>query len=251
VADDGLEDVVRVALARLNAGDIDGFVALLDDDVVPRPGWLAAVCAPVLDGSAAAVGGAVRLDAAVTRPGWFDEPGIGGYLSSFSLGDAVRELGERDLLLTANMALLRSALDDVGGFDPTFGPRGGVQLVADDAHLVRQLVRHGHRVLYTPAAVVVHDLPPERLNRRYLLRRAYLQGRSDWLLERGDHVGRRFGGARVAVVSAVGWLRREVRRRLREGVHRRSVRFHLMCDAVRFLGTLRQALLPVTQKSCG
>jgi GT2 family glycosyltransferase len=248
-----VEPLTGVAHARnrgvaVASGDV---VALLDDDVVPQPGWLANVCAPVLAGAASATGGTVRLDPTVTRPRWFDEAGIGGYLASFGLAEGEHELGDRDLLLTANMAVLRAALDEVGGFDPTFGPRGGVQLVADDAHLVRQLVRHGHRVVYRSDAVVVHDLPPQRLTRRYLLRRAYLQGRSDWLLERIDHADRRFGGLRVAVVHVTRWLRRETRQRLREGLRHSAVRFHLLCDVARFVGTLRQALFTVTEKNSG
>src|SRR4051794_17787996 len=34
-------------------------VAMLDDDVVPRPGWLATVCAPLLEGAASGAGGPV------------------------------------------------------------------------------------------------------------------------------------------------------------------------------------------------
>lgn len=241
-----LEPVTGVAHARNRgaAAARGSVVALLDDDVVPEPTWLRQVCAPVLDGAAAAAGGTVRLDPTVTRPAWFDEQGIGGYLSSFAL-PSDRDLGDRELLLTANMALLRSALDDVGGFDPTFGPRGGVQLVADDAHLVRQLVRGGHRVVYRRDAVVVHDLPRQRLTRRYLVRRAYLQGRSDWLLERADHVHRRLGGFRVAVEQSGRWLWHELGLRIREGLHHRRVRFHLLCDLVRFAGTLRQAMVTI------
>src|SRR4051794_12427659 len=61
-------------------GDV---LAFLDDDVVSLPGWLAAVCAPVVDGQAVAAGGPVILDPEVARPRWFDESGIGGFLSSF------------------------------------------------------------------------------------------------------------------------------------------------------------------------
>lgn len=215
-------------------------LAMLDDDVVPRPGWLAAVCAPVLAGEAVGAGGTVVLDPAVARPRWLDEDGLGGYLTAHSLGPDPRPLTANEIVVTANAAFDRAAVQQVGGFDPTYGPRGRVQIVADDAHLVRELVRAGGTVLWQPDAVVVHDLPPARLTRRYLLRRAYWQGRSDWLLWSTDHRARRFGGARVAVVLAGGWLRRELRQRRAEGMTHRPVAFHLACDVARFAGTMVQ-----------
>jgi DNA-binding transcriptional LysR family regulator len=210
--------------------------------VVPRPGWLATVCAPLLDGVASGAGGPVVLDAGVTRPRWFDEACIGGYLTAHSLGSDQRALAEDEIVVTANAAFDRDALQRIGGFDARFGPRGRVQIVADDAHLVRQLMRAGRTVLWLPGAVVDHDLPKERLTRRYLLRRAYWQGRSDWLLWGTDHVARRFGGARVGVTLAGNWFRLQVRARRADGLHRLPVAFHLACDVARFTGFLTQVV---------
>lgn len=220
-------------------------VALLDDDVVPQPGWLATVCAPVREKVAVAAGGPVVLDPAVPRPRWLDEQGLGGYLTAFSLGAESRSVAEGEMLLTANMAVARSALDEVGGFDATFGPRGTKHLVADDVRLVRQLQSAGGRLDYVSDAVVVHELPAARLRRRYLLRRAWLQGRSDWQLDRLDHAARRAGGLRVAATLSTGWLVRELGQRWREGLAHPATRLHLGCDLARWAGTWREALAGV------
>lgn len=212
-------------------------VAFLDDDVVPHPGWLAALLDGLRDG-ALAVGGPVRLDPTAPRPPWLDEAGIGGYLSAHDLGPVPRDLVDGEHLLTANAAFRAGPLRAVGGFDPRLGPRGGVQLVADDVHVVRELQRSGGRVAWQPGAVVTHDLPAERTARSWLLRRAYLQGRSDWLLDEPLLRTRRAGGARVAT----SWLATEVSRRRSEGLARREVRFHLATDVARTAGTLRQGL---------
>ena len=212
-------------------------VAFLDDDVVPHPGWLAALLGPLRAG-AAAVGGPVRLDPTAPRPAWLDEAGIGGYLSAHDLGPEPRPLTEGEHLLTANAAFRLEALRAVGGFDPRLGPRRGVQLVADDVHVVRELQRSGGRVAWQPDAVVTHDLPAERTARWWLLRRAYLQGRSDWLLDEAQLRTRRAGGARVAL----SWLAKETARRRAAGLRRRAVRFHLLTDVARTAGALRQAL---------
>lgn len=243
-----VEPVSGVAHARNRGVQVAraSVIALLDDDVVPASGWLAAVCAPVLDGAAVAAGGPVVLDPDPARPRWFDEGGLGGYLTAFSLGDRQHELQGDDILLTANLAVTRDVLDEVGGFDPTYGPRGRTQLVADDAHLIREIRRSGARVVYCPDATVVHELPPDRMTRTYLLRRAYLQGRSDWLLERTDHADRRFGGLRVALDHGSHWFRHELKARADEGLVRRRVLFHLLCDVARYTGIVREAARPTT-----
>jgi GT2 family glycosyltransferase len=212
-------------------------IAFLDDDVVPAAGWLPALVAPLADG-AAGCGGRVVLDPSVPRPRWLDERGIGGYLTAFDLMGPARPLREGEYVVTANAAFDVEALRTIGGFDPAFGPRPGSQLVADDVHVVRELMRSGHQVWWEPAAEVLHELPAERLHRRWLLRRAYLQGRSDWLLDEALLRGRRAGGARVAL----SWLTHEAAGRAREGLSHPGTRFHLATDVARTAGAVSQAL---------
>lgn len=227
------------AYARNRALEETGsrFVAFLDDDVVPHPGWLPGLLGELHDGAVAA-GGPVLLDPSARRPRWFSEAGIGGYLSAHDLGPEPGDLRPGQYLLTANAAFDAAALSAVGGFDPRLGPRPGVQLVADDVHVVRALQRAGGRVAWVPASTVTHELPAARARRRWVLRRAYLQGRSDWLLDAETLSARRAGGARVAV----DWLAHEVVRRRADGLGRPDVRFHLATDVARTLGALRQGL---------
>ena len=212
--------------------------ALLDDDVAARPGWLKTLLGPVLAGRADGAGGPVLLDPAVPRPAWFDEEGIGGYLARFDPASVERPLAPEEYVSTANAAFRTAVLRRTGGFDPALGPRGRSPVVNDDVLVSRRFLAAGGRLRYVPGAVVVHQLPPERLRPGYLLRRAYAQGRSDWLLEREQMARRRLGGARVAV----GGLAAESRRRAREGLWRRCVAFHAACDAARAAGALREAL---------
>src|SRR2546428_655065 len=112
-----------------------------------------------------------RLLAALPAPP--DGTAQGGVLV---VGNAAGQPGaDGEHLLTANAAFRTDALRAIGGFDPRLGPRRGVQLVADDVHVVRELQRSGGRVVWQPSAVVTHDLPAERTARAWLLRRAYLQ----------------------------------------------------------------------------
>ncbi len=210
-------------------------VAMLDDDVVPAPGWLAALAAPVRAGQADLTGGRVVLDPDVVRPRWL-APALEGYLTALDLGPAPRPLLTRESLLTASLLTRAELLRRTGGFAPELGPRPGRQLVGDDVQVVRDLRAAGARAMWVPEAVVVHELPGERLRPSWLLRRAYLQGRSDWRVDRPVLAGRRWGGARVAA----GWLSGELRSRRREGL-RPDVAFHTLCDLARTGGAFAEA----------
>ena len=191
------------------SGDI---VAFVDDDVVPHRDWLSRIVAPLLRGRADAAGGRVELDPSVPLPRWLGPDWL-GYLSYYDRGPDERRLPNDDYVLTANAAFATERLRAVGGFDEMLGPRRGSPMVNDDLDLCRRFAASGGRIVYIPDAVVVHDVPGARLTRRYLLRRAYAQGRSDWLLERGRNAHRPLGGAQGMVVHT-GRLLRD---RLREG----------------------------------
>jgi GT2 family glycosyltransferase len=209
-------------------------IAWCDDDVEPQPGWLAALVAPILAGEAEGSGGRVILDPAVPRPGWFDEPGIGGYITSFHLSEVERELQPREFVVTANAAHATSWLRRIGGFDPALGTMGGVNFGGDDVRVARAIQAAGGRLRYVPDAVVIHELPAERLTSRYLLRRAWWVGRSDWVLDEEILRERRYGGARVAL----DWYTRELGRRRTEGLLHSRVLFHTLCDTARVAGSL-------------
>jgi glycosyltransferase involved in cell wall biosynthesis len=206
---------------------------MLDDDVVPARDWLRVLLSPIVAGRCEGTGGRVELDPSVKRPRWLHDS-LEPYLGRWDLGGPERPLTPRENIVTSNCAFRTDLLRTTGGFDPELGPRGRTPMVNDDALLTRRFLAAGGRVRWVPEAVVVHELPPGRLRRRYLMRRAFAQGRSDWILDRDAYLARKFGGARVAA----SWLGAEVRRRGSEGVVRPEVAFHLVCDVVRTAGAM-------------
>lgn len=176
---------------REATGDV---IAFVDDDVDPREDWLAEITRPIREGRCTGTGGRVILDPSVPRPTWFDERRLGGYLASYDRGSVEIALDVDDYVLTANAAFTTAALREVGGLDPLLGPRDGVPLVNDDVELCRRLLAAGHVLRFVPSAVVVHELPPARLRPKYIVRRLYSQGRSDWMLDRHRLHGLRLRG---------------------------------------------------------
>ncbi|MFY9588463.1 MAG: glycosyltransferase [Actinomycetota bacterium] len=210
---------------------------LCDDDVAPEPDWLARLIEPILAGRCEGTGGRVVLDPSVPRPRWFDERSLGGYLAAWDLADHERDLERGEIVVSSNCAYRTDILQRTGGFDPALGPRGKTPLVNDDALVTRRFQAQGGRVRFVPSAVVIHELPSGRLNRRYLLRRAYLHGRSDWILDRDVMAAGRARGAG----SALRALRRELALRTKEGLAHPGVAFHAACDIARTAGSLREA----------
>jgi glycosyltransferase involved in cell wall biosynthesis len=214
------------------SGDI---IAFLDDDVVPRREWLSRLVAPLLGGRADAAGGRVALDPSVALPQWLGRDWL-GYLSHYDRGPDERPLPPDDYVLTANAAFATERLRAVGGFDELLGPRRGSPMVNDDLDLCRRFTASGGRIAYVPEAVVVHAVPRARLTRRYLLRRAYAQGRSDWLLERERNADRPLGGAKGMVVHT-GRLLRD---RVREGPWHDDVAMGAALAVSLFIGFVRE-----------
>ena len=179
-------------------------IAFVDDDVVPDRAWLRRLVSPLLeDPDLDGTGGPVVLDRTAPRPRWLAGDTIEAYYSSFDRQGARHELPNDGYVLTANAAFRREALTRVSGFDPALGPRPRAQLTNDDVDVCRKVLRTGGRILWVPEAVVVHDLPAARTTLRYLLRRAYAQGRSDWLLDATTLAGDRPAAVREHVLASL------------------------------------------------
>jgi GT2 family glycosyltransferase len=129
-------------------------VAFLDDDAVPEPLWLRHLCAPFA-GPVAAAGGYVlgrngisfqwrgrSVDAwGRTQP--LDLPDAAPQTPDPGPGRAVKTEG-------TNMAVRRSVLAALGGFDPAF------RFYLDETDLNRRLAAAGHRTALVPLAQVHH-----------------------------------------------------------------------------------------------
>ncbi|MFJ1648875.1 glycosyltransferase [Streptomyces sp. NPDC088258] len=140
-------------------------IAFTDDDVVADPHWLTALTAPfTTDPGLGCVTGLI-LPARLTTPAQILLESHGGFAKGFAprLYDMARPPADEPLFpftagrfgSGANMAFRAGALRAVGGFDPATGTgtpaRGG-----DDLYAFVRVLTEGHRLLYTPDALVWH-----------------------------------------------------------------------------------------------
>ncbi|MFJ6633769.1 glycosyltransferase [Streptomyces sp. NPDC091376] len=154
-------------------------IAFTDDDVVADPHWLTALTAPFAgDPRIGCVTGLI-LPARLGTPAQILLESHGGFAKGFAprTYDPARPPADEPLFpftagrfgSGANMAFRTRALKAVGGFDPATGTgtaaRGG-----DDLYAFVRILADGHRLRYTPDALVWHhhrETPQDLRNQAY------------------------------------------------------------------------------------
>lgn len=158
------------------------FVVFLDDDEQPEPGWLQALLATARDSGAAAVAGPVVSVYDVEPDAWVR---AGRFFDRRRLPTGTRI----DQAATNNLLLDHDQLDGLR-FDPAFGLTGG-----SDTLFTRTLARRGRRLVWCDEAVVLDRVPVGRIERSWVLRRAFRMSNT---------------GVRVDLVLATGVIARSV-----------------------------------------
>ncbi len=176
-----VEPVPGLSRAR-NAGiaaSTGELLAFLDDDARPDRGWAAAVIdAGARWPDASAFGGPVRLDWIAPRPTWM-VPELERWFSAIDHGPVRRLLEPDEHPVGANLVVRPAAARAVGGFNVQLGRVGKSLISEEEIDLLERMRRVGGSVAWEPLASVRHLVDGGRASRRWLLRRAWAQGRSE------------------------------------------------------------------------
>ncbi len=153
-------------------GDI---LAFLDDDVLVSPHWLQHLVQCYRETSATVVGGRANLLLEDERPSWFG-PIFQSLLSEVDFGPQRREIPTGVGLWGVNLSFKKAALEGVGGFDERLGRRGAQLLGGEEMAVLERLASQPARIVYEPAACVLHIIGKERLTWEYFVRLAHANG---------------------------------------------------------------------------
>lgn len=167
----------RHAGAREAHGEI---LVYVDDDVIVQPKWLASIIQPFSDPQVACAGGKVIPKWEAEPPDWWS--GLSNtYLSLLDLGEETKELHWPEGVYGCNMAVRRSVLFEVGGFNPDVIADTRAQWLRGDGEtgLHKKIFDAGYKVIYLPQSWLYHCIPPARLKPEYFYGRAFSQGISD------------------------------------------------------------------------
>jgi succinoglycan biosynthesis protein ExoM len=145
--------------------DTADFVAWIDDDEVPMPGWLEALLAAQQETGADVVAGPVIPRFESPPAAWVEK---GGFFERPRFPDRTQ----------LTYAYTCNALVAFGVFElatPPFNESLGLS-GADDTYLFRQAFLAGKKIVWADDALVIEFVPASRLRISWLLRRAYRRG---------------------------------------------------------------------------
>ena len=151
-------------------------VAFLDDDAEAAPDWLERLLALYDDPDVLGVGGKVVPQWESGRPGYFAEEL--DWIVGCSHRGLPRVASEVRNVIGANMSFRLDVLRQVGGFNQSLGRKGALPLGCEETEIcIRSTMGSpGSRIVYEPAALVRHHVPPERGTVRYMLSRSWSEG---------------------------------------------------------------------------
>ena len=166
-----VEPVRNIALARnatLEGADGD-YVAFIDDDELPTPGWLARLLAACERYDADGALGPVRPRFEHPAPAWLMRSKL-CERPEHRTGALLHWRQTR----TGNALVRRQAIRDLAPpFRPIFGNGG------EDQDFFRRLAARGRRFVWSNDAVVYELVPPTRCTRSYLIKKALLRGQNE------------------------------------------------------------------------
>ncbi|MER5644507.1 glycosyltransferase family 2 protein [Streptosporangium sp. NPDC002524] len=193
--------------AATASGDI---VAYLDDDAVAEPGWLEALEEGFQDPTIVGVGGLTRPlwgTATGRRPGWY--PHEFDWTIGCSYLGMPKERARIRNVMGGNAAFRREAIGGVGGFHTGIGRsvqgRKPRPLGCEETEFCIRLSQRmpGSGMLFEPAAVIGHKVPPVRATFAYFRSRCFAEGLSKALVAQSVGAGDGLSSERAHAMKAL------------------------------------------------
>ncbi len=165
-------------------GDI---IAFLDDDSLPESTWLETLIRSFEEFSPApvCVGGKILPIWEVSKPDWLPNDSRLQILSLLDWGDFPTWRSSPSLF-AGNLAIKKSALHRIGGFNTQLGRKGDMLFSMEEIFfLFMVLQEYGKQsLLYQPKALVYHRITEEKIaDKGYILRRSYWDGYSKAIMK--------------------------------------------------------------------
>lgn len=162
---------------RESHGDI---LAFLDDDAIPRKGYLAELESGMkTHPQACGFGGKIiPLFDECPAPKWLCRWTL-SWVSGLDKGERNCYFKGKEFPIGANMGLRRSAITECGEFNTTLGRSAGNLMGGEEKDLFRRIKTHGGKIIYLHSVIVDHVIPQKRTTTSYVIEFAKGVGRSE------------------------------------------------------------------------
>ena len=165
----GKSHALNTAVAAAQ-GDL---LVFTDDDVLPAPGWLAAFVRAMAGTDVDFATGRILPRWEAEPPSWIS-PQLYGALSVADAGaerlPLAKGVNNHVMPMGGNLALRRSVVESVGGWNPELGSLQGTLRTGEDHEFALKMLDAGFKGVYEPEAAVSHRVPAERLRMAYFRR---------------------------------------------------------------------------------
>lgn len=170
----------------------DGLIFMTDDDIVIDPNVIALYATRSAAYDEKAFFGGPTDTCYEQEPDEFVKSLLPASARGWSSSEEV--MLERGFFIGFNWAAFKRDLLEAGGFNPDFGPGGRTGATGQESDMQRRLREIGAKAIYLPEARVTHQVPAERCNLDWLLRRSYRQGveRGIVLAAQGSEAAKRY-----------------------------------------------------------
>ena len=169
------------------------WIAFIDDDEWAEPQWLSDLWHCLLSGGYDGVFGPVLASFEVEPPTWLVDSGV--------YDRPRRPTGERldwPDCASGNVILSKDLATKVGDFSPAFAASGG-----EDSEYFWRCLDAGATFVWCDTAIAHENIPPARMTRRWVRRRAYVAGHNYTRLKASRQGPRAYAVAAMRGLAAV------------------------------------------------
>ena len=159
-------------------------IAFIDDDAIPEKNWIEEIQKIFQDKKINIVGGKTLLNCQESKiPSWISEE-LKKTLGKLDLGDKFRKMKKKEFPVLMNFAIRREVFEKVGKFPEKLGYQKDKPFAGEETAFVIGARKKGYEVYYNPNMIVYHQITPERLKRKYFLKKKFWEGRALFVMNK-------------------------------------------------------------------
>jgi glycosyltransferase involved in cell wall biosynthesis len=148
-------------------------IAFIDDDGIADKNWLNELSRRYTTADIVSVGGKIIPTWLSERPEWYIDR-LGGYLSLLDFSQNSEQMVFPEHPYGCNMSFRKEIFKELGCFDVSFGRGLSKHLLSqEELDLYKRIDDKRYKTMYSPKAIVYHQIDASRLTREWFKRRSY------------------------------------------------------------------------------